>query len=177
MKRQNILLMKVNRKHFHCWEPRTQTPPKKELKKSQRNKSNTLHLMIHCVVSYYTFSSSLLGMGRRTSGMRISTRPWYRLLSQSRLQRSTGSYLHSKTRQDLGRRFSDSSWLIHTHACRVFSTHISHQIVIFLQTNGFLRFLKQEQNFELLALTQLMLHLQPDFGWTSRRSSKEFPPE
>lgn len=52
-----------------------------------------------------------LGMGLRTSGMRISTRLWYRLLSQSRLQRSTGSYLHSSTRQDLGRRFSDSSWL------------------------------------------------------------------
>lgn len=43
--------------------------------------------------------------------MRISTRPWYRLLSQSRLQRNTGSYLQSKTRQDFGRRFSDSSWL------------------------------------------------------------------
>lgn len=55
--------------------------------------------------------NSLLGIGLRTSGMRISTRAWYKLLSQSRLQRSTGSYLHSITRQDFGRRFSDSSWL------------------------------------------------------------------
>lgn len=142
--------------------------------------------MRYCVVSYNTSYRSLLGMGRRTSGMRISTSPWYRLLSQSRLQRSTGSYLHSKTRQDLGRRFSDSSWLIHTHTHthRYFSMDISHQIVMCLQTQtansnckkGISLILKLMKS-ELLALTQPKFHLQPDSDWTSRRSSKEFPPE
>lgn len=52
-----------------------------------------------------------LGMGRRTSGMRISTRPWYSILSQSFVHLSTGSYLDRITRQLLGRRFSASSCL------------------------------------------------------------------
>lgn len=50
-------------------------------------------------------------MGLRTSGMRISTRLWYSKLSHSRVQLRTGSYLHNRTRTDLGKRFSDSSLL------------------------------------------------------------------
>lgn len=47
-------------------------------------------------------------MGLNTSGMSISTSVWYSRLSHSLVQRSTGSNLHSATRHDLGRRFSDS---------------------------------------------------------------------
>lgn len=47
-------------------------------------------------------------MGLNTSGMSISTSVWYSRLSQSLVQRSTGSNLHSATRHDLGSRFSDS---------------------------------------------------------------------
>lgn len=134
-------------------------------------------LIINCVVSYYMSYTSLLGMGRRTSGMRISTRPWYRLLSQSRLQRSTGSYLHSKTRQDFGRRFSDSSWLIHTHKHmqRFQNEHFTSGR--YVSANADVSLILKQLKSEMLALTQLMLHLQPDSGWTSRRSSIEFPPK
>lgn len=52
-----------------------------------------------------------LGMGRSTSGMRISTRPWYSTLSQCLAHCSTGSNLESSTRLALGSRFSASSCL------------------------------------------------------------------
>lgn len=52
-----------------------------------------------------------LGMGRSTSGMRISTRPWYSTLSQCLVHCSTGSNLERSTRLALGSRFSASSCL------------------------------------------------------------------
>lgn len=52
-----------------------------------------------------------LGMGRRTSGMRISTRPWYSTLSQCLVHCSTGGNLERSTRLALGSRFSASSCL------------------------------------------------------------------
>lgn len=52
-----------------------------------------------------------LGMGRSTSGIRISTRPWYSTLSQCLVHCSTGSNLDSSTKLALGSRFSASSCL------------------------------------------------------------------
>lgn len=53
-------------------------------------------------------SGHSLGMGRSTSGMRISTRPWYSTLSQCLVHCSTG---WRSTRLALGSRFSASSCL------------------------------------------------------------------
>lgn len=57
-----------------------------------------------------------LGMGRSTSGMRISTRPWYSTLSQRLVHCSTGWNLERSTRLALGSRFSASSCLGGTHS-------------------------------------------------------------
>jgi hypothetical protein len=48
-------------------------------------------------------SHLLLGTGRSTSGIRISTRAWYRMWSQPLIHLRMGSYLHSEMSLSLGR--------------------------------------------------------------------------
>lgn len=72
---------------------------------------------------------NLLGMGLSTSGMRISTRVWYSRLSHSFVQRSSGSNLHSTTRQDLGRRFSDSLCLME-HVRQLWQEKLSTRLLL-----------------------------------------------
>lgn len=54
----------------------------------------------------------LLGMGLRTSGMRISTRAWYMRWSQVLIHLSTASFLHSANSCELGSRASISLMLL-----------------------------------------------------------------
>lgn len=53
-----------------------------------------------------------LGMGLRTSGIRISTRAWYIKWSQVLIHLSTVSFLHSTNSCDLGSRASISLMLL-----------------------------------------------------------------
>lgn len=66
-----------------------------------------------------------LGMGLRTSGMRISTRDWYIRWSQVLIHLSTASFLHSASSWERGSRASISLMLLQNEQKDAFEIRLS----------------------------------------------------
>lgn len=72
-----------------------------------------------------------LGTGRSTSGMRVSTRAWYRMWSQLRIHLRMGSHLHRETSLSFGRTASSGSSSLRepgdrvSHCTRAFPTPVA----------------------------------------------------
>lgn len=73
-----------------------------------------------------------LGMGLRTSGIRISTRAWYIKWSQVLIHLSTVSFLHSTNSCDLGSRASISLMLLQNEKQNTTKQKKPPQINLFL---------------------------------------------
>lgn len=70
-----------------------------------------------------------LGMGLRTSGMRISTRAWYIRWSHVLIHLSTASFLHSSNSCERGSRASISLKLLRNEQTRLRKIPLNSQIV------------------------------------------------